>query len=896
MTYDCASPGEYAWFASNTWNDVAPMDASDYDHVSLRLKREHGNDGFYIKIRYGTPATPFETDPLYIGDYCVNTGEWQLADVPLDDFAGLDKTGVMSIIFIFDNTLLASSGAVYVDNLQFSNGCTKQESAGAVRIDKVTNTLYVDGEPFVIKSVGYQPYPIGTWPGSMPPDAIDPRVYDRDLPLIAAMGCNTIRTWGAPPLTLLNKAEEYGLKVLAGFWIDPNSDYADPVVRGNIKSDFSDFINVRKSSSAVLMWGIGNENNYNAGFSAGSYYSLANELAQIAYQEEGATYHPVLIINGGLYWIGVDEAGAGDLQLSYIDAWGSNLYAREYAQYGWLGGTRDIFDVYKEKTSKPLVVTEYGVDAFHTTQIDWDDVLGRFIASAGYQDEAVQADWAEANVLEIMASNVCLGSSLMEYSDEWWKDGEGSLFDQDLGGAAWWDGNQPDNFSNEEYYGVVEIAPDGTWSAPDSLDDVRLRQVYYTLQSVFGGSSPAPEFEYLIVDVYDDADPNTNKLGRWTGGNPSYMADVADPNFDGSKCREFRYQDLDWYASNVWDGGTYSDISDYEYLTFVIKGVLGGETISVELQHGTGSISSVIFSATTTAWQEVAIPLSSFVGLNKTAVRAISIVFEGDGTIYLDYLGFGKLTSPSPLNNPPVVSDIPDQMIDEGGSFVFIALDDYVEDPDNADDEMAWTAEGNEDLIVYIDPVSRRATVSPPWVGWSGEGSITFRATDPAGEYDEDTALFTVNAAPPEALIVDDYNDSDRNTNSLGFWTGSNIAVLDTMKQSFDGTQCRRIVWWKSSWYSSNMWDGINYSDISGYDYVSFRVKGKYGGESFNVELHSGAGSVSRCRLYDIVAQWQEVRIPLSDFQGLDKTRLRHVGFTFKGIGTVYVDNLGFSN
>ena len=37
-------------------------------------------------------------------------------------------------------------------------------------------------------------------------------------------------------------------------------------------------------------------------------------------------------------------------------------------------------------------------------------------------------------------------------------------------------------------------------------------------------------------------------------------------------------------------------------------------------------------------------------------------------------------------NDPPQVTDIPDQNIDEGGNFDSISLDSYVDDPDNADD------------------------------------------------------------------------------------------------------------------------------------------------------------------------------------------------------------------
>jgi VCBS repeat-containing protein len=62
------------------------------------------------------------------------------------------------------------------------------------------------------------------------------------------------------------------------------------------------------------------------------------------------------------------------------------------------------------------------------------------------------------------------------------------------------------------------------------------------------------------------------------------------------------------------------------------------------------------------------------------------------------------------VNDAPVVSDIPDQTIDEGDTFTTIVLDDYVSDVDNTDAEMTWTFSGNSELSVTIDG-SRVATI-----------------------------------------------------------------------------------------------------------------------------------------------------------------------------------------
>jgi hypothetical protein len=103
-------------------------------------------------------------------------------------------------------------------------------------------------------------------------------------------------------------------------------------------------------------------------------------------------------------------------------------------------------------------------------------------------------------------------------------------------------------------------------------------------------------------------------------------------------------------------------------------------------------------------------------------------------------------------NEPPVVSDIPDQSIVEGESFDPINLDDYVTDPDNSDDEMTWTYWGNVELLVDI--TDRVATITVPSPDWDGSETIWFKACDPGGLCDSNEATFTVTEQPDFAIDV----------------------------------------------------------------------------------------------------------------------------------------------
>lgn len=95
-------------------------------------------------------------------------------------------------------------------------------------------------------------------------------------------------------------------------------------------------------------------------------------------------------------------------------------------------------------------------------------------------------------------------------------------------------------------------------------------------------------------------------------------------------------------------------------------------------------------------------------------------------------------------NQPPRLQAIPNQSIDEGGTFDGISLDDFVSDPDHALADIAWHTEGARDLRVEL--VNRIASVKIPGIDWYGTETIQFIATDPAGASDTSATVFTVFA------------------------------------------------------------------------------------------------------------------------------------------------------
>ncbi|KIF69174.1 hypothetical protein HY68_12140 [Streptomyces sp. AcH 505] len=132
------------------------------------------------------------------------------------------------------------------------------QAAGSVV--KVTGSqgnwqLTVDGAPYQIKGL--------TWG----PSVADAAKY---MPDVASMGVNTIRTWGtdATSAPLLDAAAANGVKVIAGFWLQPGGGpgaggcvnyLTDTTYKNDMLAEFPKWVDTYKDNPGVLMWNVGNE-------------------------------------------------------------------------------------------------------------------------------------------------------------------------------------------------------------------------------------------------------------------------------------------------------------------------------------------------------------------------------------------------------------------------------------------------------------------------------------------------------------------------------------------------------------------------------------------------------------------------------------------------------------
>jgi hypothetical protein len=296
---------------------------------------------------------------------------------------------------------------------------------GGTSVSITGRQLIVDGQPFHIRGVCWNPVPVG---GNQPADLDYAGYVQQDGALMQAAGINVVRTY--EPLTdqaVLDALYARGIYVLQGIY----------VYGGNPASVVTDRVRAVMDHPAVLTWVIGNEWNYNGlyvGLSHADSLARLNEVAALIRAEDPV--RPIATIYGEVPSEAVIDA------MPLIDIWGLNIYRGL--------GFGDLFDVWETRSSKPMFLGEYGADAYN--------------ALTDMVDTASQAEATTALTQAILdhssatdASDVCVGGAIFEWADEWWKDADGANDEHDVGGSAPGGGPHPDATFNEEWWGVVDI-------------------------------------------------------------------------------------------------------------------------------------------------------------------------------------------------------------------------------------------------------------------------------------------------------------------------------------------------------------------------------------------------------------------------------------------------------
>ena len=377
-----------------------------------------------------------------------------------------------------------------------------QEAAAAapsaVRVvsDDAGTRLQVGGRDFMVYGMNWDYVPIGEnylyslW---QQPDDVIEEALAREMPLLQNMGVNAIRQYvGIPPRWVRYIYERYGIYTvinhpcgrygytLNGVWI-PNVNYADPAIRTAITADVANLVEQFRGVPGVLMWLLGNENNYGLTWTsfepeafpegeanlgrAHALYSLFGDIIDVVKAEDPD--RPVAIANGDVQYIDVIAQ-----ECPHLDVLGTNVYRGISA--------RDLFQVVKDKLGIPVMFTEFGSDAFNQKEMREDQRMqARYLL--GQWEEIYEQSDGKGRV------GNAIGGFIFQWSDGWWKFGQDSRLDIHDTNASWPNGGYVEDFvpgdnnMNEEWWGICAKGP------PDSrgLFELYPRAAYYALRDAF---------------------------------------------------------------------------------------------------------------------------------------------------------------------------------------------------------------------------------------------------------------------------------------------------------------------------------------------------------------------------------------------------------------------------
>ena len=366
--------------------------------------------------------------------------------------------------------------------------------------------LLVDNKPFFIKGMSYMPTKVGQSPDdgtmvdwmreddhhdgkiSAPYEAWVDKYGDNkhhadepvvgDFQLMKEMGVNTLRIYYQPymksdKLFLEKMYEGYGFKVAMSNFLgkyaigsgaswSEGTDYDNPVHQKHMMEYVKQMVMEFKDEPFILMWILGNENNYgvasNADKKPEAYYKFVNEVAKMIKSID--PNHPVAICNGDTLFL--EKFGKLDPD---VDAFGANVYRGDY-------GFGSFWDQVAENAGKPAFITEYGAPAWGGVSMDY------------VQGQQSQADYHKGNWLDILYNSAgyqdgagnSVGGIAFEWLDEWWKDYSPSLHDTKADAV----GPFPGGYYFEEWFGIMG---QGDGSQSPYLREPR--KVYYTYKELW---------------------------------------------------------------------------------------------------------------------------------------------------------------------------------------------------------------------------------------------------------------------------------------------------------------------------------------------------------------------------------------------------------------------------
>ncbi len=358
----------------------------------------------------------------------------------------------------------------------------KRVGEGDIQLVQYANgnwQLLVNNKPYIIKGITYAPTKVGQSPdkGTLanwmeedinknelidgPYDSwVDANKNNKqdenekvvgDFQLMKEMGVNTLRIYHVPEVPnkeLLRKMfKEYGIRVIMGDFLgkytigsgaswSEGTDYENKEHRKNMLESIKKMVMEYKDEPYILMWLLGNENNYgvacNADKKPEAYFQFVDKVAQ--WIKSVDKKHPVAVSNGDTLFLDVFAKYSPN-----VDIFSANVYRGDY---GFGSFWEEVF----KASGKPAFITEYGCPAY-AKHLSLEEA------------EEAQAAYHKGNWLDIEANLAgasrgagnALGGIAFEWMDEWWKNYEPYYHDKKSDAI----GPFPGGYYFEEWFGLV---------------------------------------------------------------------------------------------------------------------------------------------------------------------------------------------------------------------------------------------------------------------------------------------------------------------------------------------------------------------------------------------------------------------------------------------------------
>jgi hypothetical protein len=143
--------------------------------------------------------------------------------------------------------------------------------------------------------------------------------------------------------------------------------------------------------------------------------------------------------------------------------------------------------------------------------------------------------------------------------------------------------------------------------------------------------------------------------------------------------------------------------------------------------------------------------------LDATVGQPDARIWQGSG--YTLVGGFWGSSAGQPVNAPPTLSGLPDQLFDHTSSPPgTIDLWAYASDAESAPSELAYTVEGPPPAGAGVTLTDNRYVHVDPSSNWCGYVDVTVRATDPGGLWGSDTFRVAVTWSCQGPLPVANQN------------------------------------------------------------------------------------------------------------------------------------------